>query len=113
MSQADLELWCCPERASDARRARVRVKPGFSVGIVKVPGKGALRAIAGLVIAIIAAVALPLAGVIFGVGTSAASVATGVIGTGISFGGSLATGTLVGEREQVLYAMDGTGKDIC
>ncbi|MGO8083785.1 hypothetical protein [Rhizobium leguminosarum] len=92
----------------------MRVKPGFSVGIVGVPGKGALRAIAGLVIAIIAAVvALPLAGVIFGVGTSAASVATGVIGAGISLGGSLTTGTLLGEREQVLYAMDGTGKHGC
>ncbi|WP_260696597.1 hypothetical protein [Rhizobium laguerreae] len=92
--------------------ARVRVKPGFSVVIVKVPGKGALRAIAGLVVALVAAVAAPwlvtfLPG-ITGLST-AASVATGLIGAGISLGGSLTIGSLSG-HEQVLYAIDsGTG----
>jgi len=93
--------------------ARVRVKSGFSVVIVKVPGKGALRAISGLIIALVAAVAAPwLAGVLFGAGTAAASVATGVIGAGISLGGSLTTGTLLGERQQLLYAIDEAGKNI-
>ncbi|WP_261334876.1 hypothetical protein [Rhizobium leguminosarum] len=77
--------------------ARVRVKPSFSVAIVKVPGKGALRAIAGLVVALVAAVAAPwlvtfLPG-ITGLST-AASVATGLIGAGISLGGSLTVGSL-------------------
>lgn len=91
--------------------ARVRVKPGFSVVIVKVPGKGALRAIAGLVVAIIAGVvALPLAGVLFGAGTAAASIATGVIGAGISMGDCLAFGMLFLDpiREaKVLFASGG------
>ncbi|MBX5303119.1 hypothetical protein HJB93_28465 [Rhizobium sp. NLR12b] len=71
---------------------RVRVKPGASVTIVKVPGKGALRAIAGLVVALFAAVVAPwLATSILGftAGTTAASVATGLIGAGISLAGSL------------------------
>ncbi|MBB3591733.1 hypothetical protein FHX08_002077 [Rhizobium sp. BK529] len=72
--------------------ARVRVKPGVSVVIVKVPGKGALRAIAGLVVALFAAVVAPwLATAVFGLtaGTTAFSVATGLIGAGISIAGSL------------------------
>ncbi|EJB02876.1 hypothetical protein Rleg9DRAFT_1690 [Rhizobium leguminosarum bv. trifolii WSM597] len=71
--------------------ARVRVKPGFSVVIVKVPGKGALRAIAGLVVALVAAVAAPwLVGALLpGLTGAAASVATGLIGAGISIAGSL------------------------
>ncbi|MBX4884049.1 hypothetical protein HJA90_10685 [Rhizobium bangladeshense] len=71
--------------------ARVRVKPGFSVVIVKVPGKGAFRAIAGLVVALIAAVAAPwLVGALLpGLTGAAASVATGLIGAGISLAGSL------------------------
>lgn len=71
--------------------ARVRVKPGVSVVIVKVPGKGALRAIAGLVVALVAAVAAPwLVGALLPSLTgAAASVATGLIGAGISLAGSL------------------------
>ncbi|MBX4965445.1 host specificity factor TipJ family phage tail protein [Rhizobium binae] len=71
---------------------RIRVKPGASVTIVKVPGKGALRAIAGLVVAIFAAVVAPwLATSVLGLaaGSTAASVATGLIGAGISLAGSL------------------------
>ncbi|WP_427144616.1 host specificity factor TipJ family phage tail protein [Rhizobium leguminosarum] len=69
---------------------RVRVKPGVSVVIVKVPGKGALRMIAGLVVAIFAAVAAPwIAGTLLGLTGAAASVATGLIGAGISIAGSL------------------------
>ncbi|MBB6224574.1 host specificity factor TipJ family phage tail protein [Rhizobium leguminosarum] len=71
---------------------RVRVKPGASVTIVKVPGKGALRAIAGLVVALFAAVVAPwLATTVLGLtaGTTAFSVATGLIGAGISLAGSL------------------------
>lgn len=93
--------------------ARVRVKPGFSVVIVKVPGKGALRAIAGVMVALIAAVAAPwLVGTLLPglVGSAAASVATGVIGAGISLVGSLTTGTLLGDRQVVLYAIDEAGK---
>ncbi|WP_197729396.1 hypothetical protein U8P76_10740 [Rhizobium johnstonii] len=88
--------------------ARVRVKPGVSVVIVKVPGKGALRVVAGLIVAIFAAVAAPwIAGTLLGLtgGTTAASVATGLIGAGISLGGSLTIGSLSGD-EQVLYAID-------
>ncbi|QKK18657.1 host specificity factor TipJ family phage tail protein [Rhizobium indicum] len=76
---------------------RVRVKPGVSVTIVKVPGKGALKAIAGLVVALVAAVAAPwLAGALFGLtaGTTAFSVATGLIGAGISLAGSMALNAL-------------------
>ncbi|MFF0919088.1 host specificity factor TipJ family phage tail protein [Rhizobium leguminosarum] len=75
----------------------MRVKPGVSVTIVKVPGKGALKAIAGLVIALVAAVAAPwLAGALFGLtaGTTAFSVATGLIGAGISLAGSMALNAL-------------------
>ncbi|NZD50548.1 host specificity factor TipJ family phage tail protein [Rhizobium leguminosarum] len=74
---------------------RVRVKPGVSVAIVKVPGKGALRMIAGLVVALAAAVFAPwLAGTVLGLTGAAASVATGLIGAGISIAGSLAINAL-------------------
>ncbi|MGO6904886.1 phage tail protein, partial [Rhizobium ruizarguesonis] len=76
---------------------RIRVKPGVAVTIVKVPGKGALKAIAGLVVALVAAVAAPwLAGALFGLtaGTTAFSVATGLIGAGISLAGSMALNAL-------------------
>ncbi|MGO7370078.1 hypothetical protein ACCT04_14700 [Rhizobium ruizarguesonis] len=71
--------------------SRVRVKPGATVTIVKVPGKGALRAIAGLVVALIAAVAAPwLVTLLPGLaGSAAAGVATGVIGAGIMNAGTL------------------------
>ncbi len=76
--------------------ARVRAKPGVSVAIVKVPGKGALRAIAGLVVALVAAVAAPwLVGALLpGLGGTAAAVATGLIGAGISLAGSLIVNAL-------------------
>ncbi|WP_197730247.1 hypothetical protein [Rhizobium ruizarguesonis] len=92
--------------------ARVRAKPGVSVAIVKVPGKGALRAIAGVVIALVAAVAAPwLVGTVLAIPAgAAASVATGLIGAGISLGGSLTVGSLSGD-EQVLYAIDGGNHD--
>ncbi|MDO3431198.1 host specificity factor TipJ family phage tail protein [Rhizobium sp. CBN3] len=76
---------------------RVRVKPGASVTIVKVPGKGALRAIAGLVVALFAAVVAPwLVGALLPglVGTTAGAVATGLIGAGISIAGSLVVNAL-------------------
>ncbi|NKM69157.1 host specificity factor TipJ family phage tail protein [Rhizobium laguerreae] len=76
---------------------RVRVKPGVSVVIVKVPGKGALRAIAGLVVALVAAVAAPwLVGALLPglVGTTAGAVATGLIGAGISLAGSMVINAL-------------------
>ncbi|QIO64770.1 host specificity factor TipJ family phage tail protein [Rhizobium leguminosarum] len=74
---------------------RVRVKPGFSVVIVKVPGKGALRAIAGLVVALVAAVVAPwIAGTLLGLTGAAGSVATGLIGAGISILGSLISNAL-------------------
>ncbi|RUM06822.1 host specificity factor TipJ family phage tail protein [Rhizobium chutanense] len=70
--------------------ARVRVKPGVSVVIVKVPGKGALRAIAGLVVALFAAVVAPwIAGTLLGLTGAAASFATGLIGMGISLVGTM------------------------
>ncbi|MBY2997820.1 host specificity factor TipJ family phage tail protein [Rhizobium leguminosarum] len=71
--------------------ARVRAKPGVSIVIVKVPGKGALKAIAGLVIALAAAVFAPwLAGALFpALSGGALSVATGLIGAGISLAGSM------------------------
>ncbi|WP_197727483.1 hypothetical protein [Rhizobium leguminosarum] len=92
---------------------RVRVKSGFSVVIVKVPGKGALRAIAGIVVALVAAVAAPwlvtfIPGLTGAVG--ATSVATGLIGAGISLGGSLTVGSLC-RQKPVLYAMDGGNHD--
>ncbi|NEH72263.1 host specificity factor TipJ family phage tail protein [Rhizobium leguminosarum] len=75
--------------------SRVRVKPGVSVVIVKVPGKGSLRMIAGLVVAIFAAVAAPwIAGTLLGLTGAAASVATGLIGAGISIAGSLVINAL-------------------
>jgi len=77
--------------------ARVRVKPGVSVTIVKVPGKGALRAIAGLVVALAAAVFAPwLAGALLPglAGTTAGAIATGLIGAGISLAGTLAINAL-------------------
>ncbi|NNH56901.1 hypothetical protein HLI01_08780 [Rhizobium laguerreae] len=77
--------------------ARVRVKPGVSVAIVKVPGKGALKAIAGLVVALAAAVFAPwLAGILLPglAGTTAGAIATGLIGAGISLAGSMAINAL-------------------
>lgn len=72
-----------------ANWSRVRVKPGVSLVIVAVPGKGALRAIAGLVVALFAAVLAPLLIPAALVGTSAGMIATGLIGAGISLGDGL------------------------
>jgi sulfur carrier protein ThiS len=76
---------------------RVRVKPGVSVNIVKVPGKGALRGVFGAVIAIAAALfAGPIAGTLFGLtaGTAAYATATGLIGAGITVTASVGRGRL-------------------
>lgn len=77
--------------------ARVRVKPGATVNIVKVPGKGALRSILGAVVALAAAIFAPyLLGAIAPalVGTAAGTALTGVIGAGLPVTESLAIGRL-------------------
>lgn len=79
--------------------SRVRVKPGVSIVIVKVPGKGALRAIAGLVVALFAAVLAPYLIPAALAGTSAGMVATGLIGAGISLGDNLGINVLMSDEK--------------
>jgi len=92
--------------------ARVRVKPGATVSIVKVPGKGALRSILGLVVAIAAAIFAPMlaAPLIGGLSAGAASAVTGLIGAGITIAGSLAINALfpVAKPQQNQQAEDKT-----
>lgn len=79
---------------------RVRVKPGVTVNIVCVPGKNAFRAILGLIVAI---GALFLAPVIAGaIGLAGSTMATGLIGAGITMAGSLVINALfpVAQPEQ-------------
>lgn len=69
--------------------ARVRVKPGAHVSIVKVPGKGMLKSILGIVIALAAAIFAPMLLPAALSGTVAGTALTGLIGAGISIAGSL------------------------
>lgn len=98
--------------------ARLRVKPGHSLVIVRVPGKGALRSILSAVVAIFAAVVAPyLATAVFGLvaGTAAHAAVAGIIGAGISIAGALAANALfpiaaqqsVSDKTKTLYSIGG------
>ncbi|WP_028748023.1 hypothetical protein [Rhizobium mesoamericanum] len=76
---------------------RVRVKPGVSINIVKVPGKGALRSILGAIVAIAAAIFAPiLAAPLLGslAGTAVGTAVTGLIAAGLPVTESLSVGRL-------------------
>ncbi|MBB4236663.1 hypothetical protein [Rhizobium esperanzae] len=102
-----------PDAVYEKYWSRVRVKPGATVTIIKVPGKGALRAIAGLVVALVAAVAAPwLVGALLPgmAGTAAASVATGLIGAGIMSAGMLQVNPLLSHPGGSLSSLTDTRK---
>jgi len=92
--------------------ARVRVKSGAVVSIVKVPGKGALRSILGAIVAIAAAIFAPyLAGPLIGalgLSGAAATAVTGVIAAGITMAGSLAINALFPVAKPQQQAADNT-----
>lgn len=102
-----------------ANWTRLRVKPGVTVNIVRVPGKGALRSIVSAVVAIFALVVAPyLAGpLISGLGLTgaAANAVTGLIAAGITYGASIALNALfpvpqqenVTDRTKTLYSIGG------
>ncbi|EFO32625.1 tail fiber protein [Roseibium sp. TrichSKD4] len=77
---------------------RVRVRPGVSVEVVRVPGKGAVRKIIGAVVAIVALIvapyiAAPLIGAL-GLAGVAATAVTGAIAAGLTLVGSMAVNAL-------------------
>ncbi|MGR9420672.1 host specificity factor TipJ family phage tail protein [Rhizobium leguminosarum] len=91
--------------------ARVRVKAGAVVSIVKVPGKGMLKSILGAVVALAAAIFAPyLLGVIAPalVGTAAGAAVTGLIGAGVTIAGSLALNALFPVAKPKQQATDET-----
>lgn len=71
---------------------RVRVKSGAVVSIVKVPGKGAFRAILGLVVALAAVFFAPI--IAGAIGLAGSATATSLIGAGITIAGSLIVNAL-------------------
>lgn len=77
---------------------RIRVKKGVSVNALVVPGKGSLRSVLSIVVAIVAiAVAPILAGFLFpglAAGSAALATVTSIIGAGITIAGSLAINAL-------------------
>jgi hypothetical protein len=75
--------------------ARVRVKPGVTVNVVRVPS-GAFRNLLAAVVAVFAAIAAPWLATAFGfiAGTAAYSTAVTVIGAGITMAGALAVNAL-------------------
>jgi len=95
-----------------ANWARVRVKAGATVSIVKVPGKGMLRSLLGAIVAIAAAIFAPyLAGPLIaglGLGGAAASAVTGMIAAGITIAGSLAINALFPVAKPQQQAADNT-----
>jgi hypothetical protein len=80
------------------RWERIRVKPGFSVTIIAVPGKSAFRSILSIVVSVAALFLAPyLAGPIIGALAAtgaAASAITGLIGAGLTIAGTLALSAL-------------------
>lgn len=97
--------------------SRLRVKPGVTVNIVRVPGKGALRSIVSAVISIFALVVAPyLAGpLIGGLSAAAAGAVKGLIAAGISLAGSMVVNALfpiapqenTTEKTKTLYSIGG------
>jgi sulfur carrier protein ThiS len=64
--------------------SRIRVKPGMTINVVAVPRGKAIGKILGAIVALVAAVVAPyLASAFFVAGTTAFSVATGLIGAGL------------------------------
>ncbi|MBA4797012.1 MAG: hypothetical protein H2043_06390 [Rhizobiales bacterium] len=98
---------------------RLRVKPGVTVTIVRVPGKGALRSIVSAIVGIFALVVAPyLAGpIIGGLGLTgaAATAVTGLIAAGITYAASIAINALfpvakqesVTDKTKTLYSIGG------
>lgn len=97
--------------------SRLRVKPGVTINIVRVPGKGALRSIVSAVISIFALVVAPyLAGpLIGGLSAAAAGAVKGLIAAGISLAGSMVVNALfpiapqenTTEKTKTLYSIGG------
>ncbi|ASR06698.1 hypothetical protein CHY08_05970 [Rhizobium leguminosarum bv. viciae] len=68
-----------------ANWARVRVKPGVTINVMAVPQGKSIGKILGALVALVAAVVAPyLAAAFFTAGTAAFSVATGLIGAGLT-----------------------------
>ncbi|MBB3396882.1 host specificity factor TipJ family phage tail protein [Rhizobium sp. BK060] len=88
--------------------ARVRVKSGATISIVKVPGKGALRSILGAVIAIAAAIFAPYLLPAALAGTAVGTAVTGLIAAGITIAGSLAINALFPVAKPQQQAADNT-----
>ncbi len=91
--------------------ARVRVKAGAVVSIVRVPGKGMLRSLLSAVVAIAAAIFAPyLLGFVAPalVGTAAGAAVTGLIGAGLTIAGSLAINALFPVAKPQQQAADNT-----
>lgn len=72
--------------------AKVRVKKGAVVSVIKVPGKGAFRAILGLVVALAAVFFAPI--IAGAIGLAGSATATSLIGAGITIAGSLIVNAL-------------------
>ncbi|MBO9124843.1 MULTISPECIES: host specificity factor TipJ family phage tail protein [unclassified Rhizobium] len=78
-----------------ANWSRLRAKSGVTVNIVAVPRGKAIGKILGAIVALVAAVVAPyIAGAFFAAGTTAFSVATGLIGAGLSMAGSMIVNAL-------------------
>jgi predicted phage tail protein len=76
---------------------RIRVKPGVTINVVAVPRGKAIGKILGAIISLVAAVVAPyLATAVFGfaAGTTGFTVATGLIGAGLSMAGSMIVNAL-------------------
>lgn len=105
--------------------SKVRVKAGATVNVICVPAKNAFKAIFAILIAVVALVVAPwLAGPgLLGLtaGTTAFSIATGMIGAGISMAGSLIANALFppatdggpqSEKTKALYSIGGAPNTI-
>jgi len=93
------------------RWPRVRIKPGVTVTIVAVPGKNALRSVLAIVVSIAALFVAPIiATSLLGLtaGTTTFSIATGLIGAGITMAGSLAINALFPVAKPSVQAADTT-----
>lgn len=92
--------------------SRLRVKPGATVNIVRVPGKGALRSIVSAIVAIVALVVAPYlaAPIIGGLGLTgaAATAVTGLIAAGITYAASIAINALFPVAKPEGQAVDNT-----
>ena len=94
---------------------RVRAKSGMTVTIVALPGKGAIKSVLSVVVAVAALIVAPIIAApiigFLGVTGAAAGAVTGLIGAGLTLAGSLAVNALFPTAPQATPSLGGSASE--